>query len=318
MVSFGVLSSIALSSAYFFDHAYAHKVVNSTPISSRDTVYSNAKRSLTRCEEKLLHPDAMKRRQEKRDRFINGHKKKKRARDTGYPPLISKRADNSSSLFEDVSCILSPEVTIGPYYVEGEYVRDDITEDQDGVDLLLDVQLIDVNTCEPVPQSYIDVWHCNSTGVYSGVSEEDTLGSTFLRGIWPTDDDGIMQMKTKFPGWYVSRATHIHITAHQNATVLSNNTISGGDVNHIGQIFFNQTLLDEVALLEPYVSNQQSKTSNTEDSIYQEENSNGYDAIMNIEYLGSEISAGLLGYITIGVNTTANYDDEVIAAATFS
>lgn len=68
-----------------------------------------------------------------------------------------------------------------------------------------------------------------------------------------------MQMKTKFPGWYVSRATHIHITAYQNATVLLNNTISGGDVNHIGQIFFNQTLLDEVALLEPYVSNQQGK-----------------------------------------------------------
>lgn len=37
-----------------FDHIYAHKVVNSTPISSRDTVYANAKRSLTTCEEKLL------------------------------------------------------------------------------------------------------------------------------------------------------------------------------------------------------------------------------------------------------------------------
>ncbi|CUM57110.1 unnamed protein product [Debaryomyces fabryi] len=318
MVSFSVLSSIVLSSSYFFNNVYSHKVVNSTPIGSRDSVYANAKRSLTTCEEKLLHPDAMKRRQVKRDRFINGHKKKKRARDTGYPPLMSKRAGNVSSLFEDVSCILSPEVTIGPYYVEGEYVRDDITEDQDGVDLLLDVQLIDVNTCEPVPQSYIDVWHCNSTGVYSGVSEQDTLGYTFLRGIWPTDDDGIMQMKTKFPGWYEGRVTHIHITAHQNATVLLNNTISGGDVNHIGQIFFNQTLLDEVALLEPYVSNQQSRTSNTDDSIYQEENSNGYDAIMNIEYLGSEISDGLLGYITIGVNTTANYDDEVMAAATLS
>ncbi|CUM50839.1 unnamed protein product [Debaryomyces tyrocola] len=38
---------------------------------------------------------------------------------------------------------------------------------------------------------------------------------------------------------------------------------------------------------------------------------------MNIEYLGSEISDGL-GYITIGVNTTANYDDEAVAAATLS
>lgn len=38
---------------------------------------------------------------------------------------------------------------------------------------------------------------------------------------------------------------------------------------------------------------------------------------MNIELLGSEISDHLLGYITIGVNTTANYD-EVITAATLS
>lgn len=174
MVSFSILSSIELSSAYFFDHIYAHKVVNSTPISSRNTLYANTKRSLTTCEEKLLHPNAMKRRQDKRDGFINGHKKKKRARDTGYPPLISKRADNASSLFEDVSCILSPEVTIGPYYVEGEYVIDYITEDQDGVVLLLDVQIIDVNTCEPVSKSYIDVWHVTLL-VYTLVFLKKTL-----------------------------------------------------------------------------------------------------------------------------------------------
>lgn len=317
MVSFSVLSTIALSSACLLDHVSAHKVVNSSPLMARDTVYSNAKRSLTSCQEKLLHPDAIKRRQEKRDKLINSHKKKKRALDTGYPPLISKRADNASSLFEDVSCILTPEVTIGPYYVEGEYVRDDITEDQEGVDLLLDLQLIDVNTCEPVPESYIDVWHCNSTGVYSGVSEQDTLGETFLRGIAQTDDEGIMQMKTKFPGWYEGRATHIHVTVHQNATLLLNSTISGGDVNHIGQLFFNQTVLEEVSLLEPYSTNQQSITSNSDDDIYQEE-SDGYDALMNVEYLGSDISDGILGYITIGVDTTANYDDQVKAAATLS
>lgn len=320
MVSFRLLSSIALLGIYSFEHVNGHKVTDSIPLSTRNTVQSNARRALTACEAKLLNSEALKYRKEKRDEFINGHfdKKKKRGMGARYPQMISKRASEASLLFEEVSCVLSPEVTIGPYYVKGEYIRDDIREDQDGVDLLLDIQLIDVNTCEPVPQSYIDVWHCNSSGVYSGVSAENTLGSTFLRGIWPTDDDGIMQMTTKFPGWYTGRAVHIHVTAHQNATVLLNNTLSGGDVNHIGQLFFNQTLLDEVALLEPYVSNQQSQTENEDDSIYQEENNNGYDALMKMEYLGSDISDGLLGYITIGVNTTANYDDQVKAAATLS
>lgn len=319
MVFFSLLSSIALLSAYSFEHINGHKVTDSRPLSTRDTVHSNARRALTACEEKLLNSETVKHRKEKRDKFINGHfdKQNKRRADTRYPPVISKRQE-ASMLFEEVSCVLSPEVTIGPYYVEGEYIRDDITEDQDGIDLLLDIQLIDVNTCEPVPQIYIDIWHCNSTGVYSGVSAENTLGDTFLRGIWSTEDDGIMQMKTKFPGWYTGRATHIHVTAHQNATVLLNNTLSGGDVNHIGQLFFNQTVLDEVSLSEPYVSNQQTQTDNTDDSIFEQENSNGYDAFMKVEYLGSDISDGLLGYITIGVNTSANYDDQVVAAATLS
>lgn len=41
---------------------------------------------------------------------------------------------------------IGPEVAIGPCYVEGEYVRDDITKGQNDFDLLLGVQLIDVNT----------------------------------------------------------------------------------------------------------------------------------------------------------------------------
>lgn len=30
-----------------------------------------------------------------------------------------------------------------------------------GVPLLLDLQFVDVNTCLPVPNAMIDVWHCN-------------------------------------------------------------------------------------------------------------------------------------------------------------
>lgn len=55
-------------------------------------------------------------------------------------------------------CFLSPEVTEGPYYVAGEYIREDITEDQAGVDLALDLQVYDVETCDPVPNVYLEIW----------------------------------------------------------------------------------------------------------------------------------------------------------------
>ena len=81
------------------------------------------------------------------------------------------------------SLILLPDV-------DGEFVRWDIREEQAGVDLYVDVQVIDINTCEPVPDIYIDFWHgtfsfllsdiallifhtANSTGVYAGVTAEN-------------------------------------------------------------------------------------------------------------------------------------------------
>lgn len=111
------------------------------------------------------------------------------------------------------SCILTPEVTEGPYWVSGELVRQNITENEQGVPLILDIQVIDIETCEPVPKVYLEAWHCNSTGVYSGVvangngNSADTanLDATFLRGINLSDDDGVVTFDTVFPGHYTGR-----------------------------------------------------------------------------------------------------------------
>jgi protocatechuate 3,4-dioxygenase beta subunit len=112
------------------------------------------------------------------------------------------------------SCVLSPEVTQGPYWVQGELVRGDVTDGQEGVPLTLDIQIIDVNTCEPVPEAFLEIWHCNSTGVYSGVvangngnmNDTSNLDNTFLRGIQQSDEDGVVTFETLFPGHYTGRA----------------------------------------------------------------------------------------------------------------
>jgi hypothetical protein len=72
----------------------------------------------------------------------------------------------------NTSCILTPEVTDGPYYVTGETIRKNVKEDLycDGVDLYLEAQYIDINTCEPVEGIYVDIWNANATGIYRFVS----------------------------------------------------------------------------------------------------------------------------------------------------
>lgn len=54
----------------------------------------------------------------------------------------STAASTLFSSYKNVSCILTPEVTEGPYYVTGEYIRTDVTEDQDGVPVHLEYQYV--------------------------------------------------------------------------------------------------------------------------------------------------------------------------------
>ncbi|KAK2011953.1 aromatic compound dioxygenase [Colletotrichum eremochloae] len=212
------------------------------------------------------------------------------------------------------SCILTPESTQGPYYVSGEYVRRNLVEDQEGVDIVLDYQVIDVETCEPVPKVYLEMWHCNATGVYSGViasgngdsSDESNIDNTFLRGIQLTNQDGIAQFESIFPGHYTSRATHIHLLVHTNAMLFANNTL--GSVNtasHVGQVFFDQDLISAVEALAPYNKNTQKLTTNAQDAILKEAAAtDGVDPLMEYTLLGDSISDGLFAWMAFGINTT--------------
>jgi protocatechuate 3,4-dioxygenase beta subunit len=41
-------------------------------------------------------------------------------------------------------------------------------------------------------------------------SDASNLDATFLRGIQPSNDEGVVQFESIFPGHYTGRATHIH------------------------------------------------------------------------------------------------------------
>ncbi|KAI1379423.1 aromatic compound dioxygenase [Hypoxylon crocopeplum] len=227
----------------------------------------------------------------------------------------------------NTSCILAPEITDGPYYVVGEKMRSNVKETLycDGVDLFLEAQYIDVNTCEPIPAVAVDIWNCNATGVYSGISTsgnyaEGGYNSTYLRGIQLTDADGVATFSTIFPGHYEGRAVHTHLLAHANAKVMPNGTISvwNASVSHIGQLFWPDDLRAEVEETYPYNTNTVALTTNDEDmwSVLQADAS--YDPFPQFVYLGDSIEDGLFAWIQIGINGSADYsEDEYYGVAAY-
>ncbi|MFD8735717.1 intradiol ring-cleavage dioxygenase [Streptomyces sp. NPDC059618] len=63
---------------------------------------------------------------------------------------------------------LTSEAVEGPYYIDADKLRRNITEDQAGIPLSLGLRVIDAETCEPVRNAAVDIWHCSALGVYSG------------------------------------------------------------------------------------------------------------------------------------------------------
>ncbi|GAB9473813.1 hypothetical protein Gpo141_00010959 [Globisporangium polare] len=221
-------------------------------------------------------------------------------------------------------CVLEPDVTQGPYYVNGELIRNDIRETQTGVTTYIELQLIDVNTCTPVENVYVDFWHCNSTGVYSGVvasgngnsADKTNAQATFNRGLAPTDANGLVNFTTTFPGHYTSRATHIHVMGSQGGTVLANKTYVSSKAASVGQIFFDQDLITKVEATSAYSVNKQPVTKNADDTIFASSSATNFDPVVNYVLLGSTVEDGIFGWISIGIDKSAS--KQVTAAATFS
>ncbi|WP_406334555.1 intradiol ring-cleavage dioxygenase [Streptomyces sp. NBC_00203] len=200
------------------------------------------------------------------------------------------------------ACVLTTEQTEGPYYLDLETVRKNITEGKAGVPLTLRVTVIDSATCSPLPNTAVDIWHCDALGIYSGyVAGGSTPDTTFLRGVQLTDSAGVAEFTTVYPGWYVGRALHIHIKTHAGGTV-SGGVYRGGHVSHTGQLYFPETYNSRVAALAPYRSNTATRTLNARDGIYR---NGGSSTLLTITPVGSDLSKGVTGTVVLGINPAA-------------
>ncbi|MFC1401648.1 MULTISPECIES: intradiol ring-cleavage dioxygenase [Streptacidiphilus] len=74
------------------------------------------------------------------------------------------------------TCALTEEVTEGPYYIDDEAIRSDVTEDRTGVPLRLRLTVLDTEHCRPLRNAAVEIWHCDATGDYSGFIGWQSLG----------------------------------------------------------------------------------------------------------------------------------------------
>jgi protocatechuate 3,4-dioxygenase beta subunit len=183
-----------------------------------------------------------------------------------------------------VTCVLTPEMTEGPYYLDGDMVRREVREGRPGVLLTLETTVVDVSTCKPIRGAAVDIWHCDAGGSYSGFAQEGTEGRTFMRGIQKSDRNGLATFKTVYPGWYSGRTVHIHVRVSM-----------GGSVVHTGQLFFPESLTDAVYRRAPYNRRPSRDTRNATDSIYR---NGGSRSMLKLTKSGM----GYVGRITMGVS----------------
>ena len=155
-----------------------------------------------------------------------------------------------------VKCVLTPEMTEGPYYISGEKLRRDITDGKPGTRLDLALKVVDASTCRPIRGATVDIWHCDAGGVYSGFGE-GASNRTFMRGRQKTDALGVARFKTIYPGWYPGRTVHIHVKVHVR-----------GNVVHTGQLFFSDAMTDAAYRKAPYSKRPDRNPRNGGDSLF--------------------------------------------------
>jgi protocatechuate 3,4-dioxygenase beta subunit len=184
------------------------------------------------------------------------------------------------------SCVVVPELTEGPYYLDVELERSDIrtnTSDGaavEGAPLTLEwiVSQADGSACVPMADVVVDVWHCDALGVYSGVSGNS---GNFLRGFQRTDTNGKASFTTVYPGWYSGRAVHIHFKIRTDAD-------SSAGFEFTSQLFFDDDFSKQVYSSGVYAQKGQQDVLNASDQIY---NQSGGQTLLSVTQEGDGYKA---------------------------
>lgn len=142
------------------------------------------------------------------------------------------------------TCTVYLSSTEGPCHAPSP-TRQDVSEGYPGVPTRLELLIVD-SDCNPVPNAEVEIWHCDTHGVYSGDidgtnddfctgGDAEAAAASWYRGIQTAGTDGRVTFDTNFPGWYSGRATHIHFRVTVN-----------GVQSLVSQLFFPEELKTDI------------------------------------------------------------------------
>ncbi len=190
------------------------------------------------------------------------------------------------------TCRLTPEAIAGPFPLDEQFLRRDITEGRPGHPMRLGLRVVD-GDCVPVPESVVEVWHVDATGDYSafadgGDGKDEADGTTFLRGSQVAGDDGITEFLTIYPGWYSGRAVHIHLRVHVDETIVLTT-----------QLYFDEAYTERVHASGAYAPFGRADTSIDADGLAGDVRSDG--TMLATSSATTDLGPGTLALLNLGV-----------------
>ncbi len=144
------------------------------------------------------------------------------------------------------ACTLICQTTIGPCHTTSP-LRADVSDGLDGIPMRFSLRVLD-EACQPLSNVIVEIWHTNHFGIYSGNintmcnSAAADRAAMYFRGYQRTDASGIVNFNTCFPGWYSSRAVHIHVRVQTGEYAASDSAAA----QVITQIVFSDELIREI------------------------------------------------------------------------
>jgi protocatechuate 3,4-dioxygenase beta subunit len=203
--------------------------------------------------------------------------------DAAAPPVSALQDAGRTGLVDAMgmpmnalSCILTPSLDQGPFFVDENLNRADLLagETDPGITsgrqlgLRIGVYGVKDGVCRPMTGAHVDIWHADVNGLYSDtasgfIQSTDTVGKKFLRGYQVVPEDGEVAFTTIYPGWYLTRTIHIHLKIRLYS--------STGDVtlDAVTQMFFDDAVTDVVFAQGSYLNHGvRSIPKNTNDEIF--------------------------------------------------
>jgi protocatechuate 3,4-dioxygenase beta subunit len=205
------------------------------------------------------------------------------------PSATTTSGSSTGGTTTSAACAVSPDETAGPYpdrtgmASNSAFYRRDITEGRSGLPLTLALTIVNArNGCAPVANANVEIWQCDAVGTYSEYGS--AAGQTFLRGLQTSDANGAVTFRTIYPGWYMGRATHIHLQVYVNGAVVKTT-----------QVAFPETVSAAVYRTGVYASHGQNSTTNSSDNVF----SDGTDH--ELATLTGDTSSGYTATLTVGI-----------------